>query len=55
MDLPGICLLNDVIPDPEMIKIATEHRTLLMVSSAGMFETCGKIYEALLEESRTGL
>ncbi len=55
MDLPGICLLNDVIPDPEMIKIATEHHTLLMVSPVGMFETCGRMYQVLIEESRTGL
>lgn len=55
MDLPGICLLEDMVPDPEMIRIATEHRTLLMVSPRGMFETCGRMYQVLLEESRTGL
>jgi hypothetical protein len=55
MDLPGICLLDDVIPDPEMIKIVMEHRMLLMVSPVGMFETCGRMYNILLEESRTGL
>ncbi len=51
MDLPGICLLNDLIPEDDMIKIATEHQTLLMVSPLGMFETCGRLYQFLLEES----
>jgi len=52
MDIPGICLLDDLIPEPEMINIAIEHQTLLMVSPVGMFETCGRMYQILLEESR---
>jgi len=51
MDVPGICLLNDLIPEDDMIKIALEHRTLLMVSPTGMFETCGRLYQTLLKES----
>lgn len=52
MDVPGICLLNDITPEADMINIAIEHRTLLMVSAAGMFETCGRIYQILLDENR---
>lgn len=47
MDVPGICFVNGVRPDAEMIELARENHTLLMVSSQGVFETCGLIYRAL--------
>lgn len=47
MDVPGICFVNGVQPDDEMIELARENDTLLMVSPQGVFETCGLIYQAL--------
>ncbi|MFA5865044.1 MAG: hypothetical protein WC975_10210 [Phycisphaerae bacterium] len=55
MDISGICLLNNITPEPEIIQIALEHQTLLMVSPLGMFETCGRLYQTIIEESLTGL
>ena len=47
MDVPGICFVNGVRPDAEMIQLAQENDTLLMVSPKGVFETCGLIYRTL--------
>jgi len=47
MDVPGICFVNGVRPDAEMIRLAEQNGTLLMVSPAGVFETCGLIYQFL--------
>jgi len=47
MDVPGICFVNGVEPDAEMIQLAQDNDTLLMVSPQGVFETCGLIYAAL--------
>jgi hypothetical protein len=40
MDVPGICLLNDVVPGPELLKSSIEHGTAILVSKFGMSETC---------------
>ncbi len=47
MEVPGICFVDDIQPDPEIVELATANRTLLMVSPAGVFETCGLIYQYL--------
>jgi len=47
MDVPGICFVNGVEPDAEMIRLAEDNDTLLMVSPQGVFETCGLIFQAL--------
>ncbi len=47
MDVPGICFVNGVEPDGEMVQLARENDTLLMVSPQGVFETCGLIYQHL--------
>ncbi len=47
MDVPGICFVNGVEPDDEMVQLARENATLLMVSPQGVFETCGLIYQHL--------
>jgi redox-sensing transcriptional repressor len=52
MDVPGICFVNGVEPDAEMIELARANGTLLMVATAGVFETCGLIYRFLSGESR---
>jgi len=52
MDVPGLCLLNGHTPEPELLRTAKEHGTLVMVSPYGMFETCGRIYQCLAEEGK---
>lgn len=52
MDVPGICFVNGAEPDAEMVRLATENHTLLMVSSEGVFETCGRIYRFLGGDER---
>lgn len=47
MDVPGICLVNGVEPDDEVVELARQNGTLLMVSPDGVFETCGRIYQHL--------
>ena len=43
MDVPGICFVNGVEPEPEVVELARDNGTLLLVSPAGVFETCGLI------------
>lgn len=52
MDIPGLCLVGGQTPDEAMLATAAEHGTLLMVSRAGLFETCGRIYQALCHAGR---
>ena len=47
MDVPGICFVNDVEPDADVVELARQNGTLLLVSPAGVFETCGLIYQVL--------
>jgi len=47
MDVPGICLTGGHAPGPEMVRVAEGNGTLLMVSAAGMFETCGRLYQCM--------
>ena len=53
MDVPGICLVSGQDPSPEMVQTAQEHGTLLMLSPAGLFETCGRIYQCLAKEQQS--
>jgi redox-sensing transcriptional repressor len=50
MDVPGICFVNDVEPDADVVDLARQNGTLLLVSPAGVFETCGLIYQYLSGE-----
>jgi len=52
MDVPGICFVNDVEPDTEVVDLARQAGTLLLVSPAGVFETCGLIYQFLSGEKQ---
>ena len=52
MDVPGICFVNGVEPEPEVVELARANGTLLLVSPAGVFETCGLIYAHLDGEAR---
>jgi redox-sensing transcriptional repressor len=47
MEVPGICFVDGVDPDEEIIELAEANQTLLMVSRMGVFETCGLIYQVL--------
>jgi hypothetical protein len=60
MDVPGICLTSGHTPGPDMVRVAEGNGTLLMVSAAGMFETCGRLYQYMSVnkpsvENRAGL
>jgi hypothetical protein len=50
LDVPSICLVNGQTPDDGMLRSAQEHSTAILVSPAGVFETCGRIYRCLTEE-----
>jgi redox-sensing transcriptional repressor len=52
MDVPGICFVNDVVPDTGVVELARRNGTLLLVSPAGVFETCGLIYRHLSGEKQ---
>jgi len=52
MDVPGICFVNDVEPDSDVVDLARQNGTLLLVSSVGVFETCGLIYQYLSAEKQ---
>ncbi|MFC1597640.1 hypothetical protein ACFL5Q_06870 [Planctomycetota bacterium] len=45
MDVPALCLLNGIVPEPEVIRAGEEHGAVLLVSPFDMFETCGRLYE----------
>jgi hypothetical protein len=47
MDVPAICFVNGVSPEPEIVAQADNAGTTLMVSPIGVFETCGLIYQSL--------
>jgi hypothetical protein len=47
MDVPAICLVGNAEPEPTMKQTAERQRVVLLVSPLGMFETCGRLYEAL--------
>ncbi len=47
MDVPGICFVNGVEPTPDVVELAAASGTMLLVSPAGVFETCGLIYQSL--------
>ena len=49
MDIPGICLVNNARPDDAMLEQAEDGGTLLMVSPDGLFETCGRLYQAFIQ------
>jgi redox-sensing transcriptional repressor len=47
MEVPGVCFVEGVDPEEDIIELATANRTLIMVSPVGVFETCGLIYQIL--------
>jgi len=47
MEVPGICFVDGVDPEADVVELATANNTFLMVSPLGVFETCGLIYQTL--------
>jgi hypothetical protein len=47
VDAAGLCLLNGLRAEPEIVRAAEKRGIVLMVSPVGMFETCGRLYECL--------
>jgi redox-sensing transcriptional repressor len=47
MEVPGVCFVEGVEPDKGVVELASANHTMLMVSPAGVFETCGLIYQLL--------
>ncbi len=45
MEVPALCLLGGIAPEPGLIGAAGSHGTELLVSPFGMFETCGRLYQ----------
>ncbi|HYW84075.1 MAG TPA: hypothetical protein VFB30_12500 [Spirochaetia bacterium] len=43
MDVPGICLVSGVDPQPELLERARETGTAILVSPAGLEETCRRL------------
>lgn len=52
MEVPGICFVDGVDPGQEIIDLAVDSGTMLMVSPLGVFETCGRIYQLLASEAQ---
>ncbi len=51
MDVPGICLLNDVSLTDEMATMIHEHKSTILVSAGNMEETCERFRQCLPEAS----
>ena len=52
MDVPGICFVNGIEPQKDIVEKARANQTMLLVSPAGVFETCGRIYQLLSENEQ---
>ncbi|MCX5674940.1 MAG: DRTGG domain-containing protein [Planctomycetota bacterium] len=53
MDVPAICLVGGQDPTPEILAKARAQGMFLMVSSADLFETCGRVHRCW-NDSRPG-
>jgi hypothetical protein len=47
MEVPGICLLNGVVLESELVEAVMKHGTTFIVSPYGMSETCERLYQCL--------
>jgi hypothetical protein len=48
MEVPAICLVNGTEPAAELLEAAGKNGTGIIVSTSGLFETCGRLYRVLL-------
>lgn len=54
LDAVGICFLNGIDPESEVVDAANEHGTGLIVSRVGMSETCRRLRECLGNDNEGG-
>jgi hypothetical protein len=54
LDVPALCLVNNVTPGPEMLDFAEQRGTVLIVSPVDLFQTCGRLYLSLDGSYRPG-
>lgn len=47
MEAPAICLVGGIEPEAELAEAAAATATTLIVSPFPLFETCGRLYEAM--------
>jgi len=52
MDVPGICFVDGIDPEPDIIELARANNTVILVSPVGVFETCGLIFQILSENGQ---
>lgn len=52
MDVPGICLVRDRAPEPELLQAAAQSGTALLLSPAGLEQTCRELERCLRAENR---
>jgi hypothetical protein len=52
MDVPGICFVDGIDPEPDIIELARVNNTMILVSPVGVFETCGLIFRVLSENGQ---
>jgi hypothetical protein len=52
MEVPGICLVNGHQPPEEDLKVMAKHGVAVLVSPAGLFETCGRLYQCLFQKTQ---
>jgi hypothetical protein len=52
MDCPAICLVNGSDPGPELTSALAAGGTTILVSGAGLFETCGRLFRQLGDRDR---
>ena len=54
MEVPGVCFVDGVEPDRDVVGLASQNHTMLLVSPVGVFETCGLIYQLLAGATQNG-
>ena len=59
MDVPGVCLLNNTLPEESILQTANPHGTTIIVSPHDMLTTCARLRQCVLhyvsdEEHSTG-
>jgi len=52
LDVPAICLLNNYIPEEEMLNASAENGAILMISPVDLFETSQRLCHCLGPEAR---
>lgn len=49
MDVPALCLVNGAVPELAVVESFTACGAVMLASPYDLFETCGRLYEALQE------